>query len=403
MVSGLGLQSSLQIHCLLPYIFLATRTGSKSNWSTRRSACAILCKPSCLKVQRRLCAEPKAWSSLTSRRSLWSPTHRMRSHPRWSGNPLWCRSILLTRIRFRDLCMDNLRSLHLLRSGAPSDDDIDPSASCSYAFNSFPPSPTAECLSEESVAHDSHQQNGRGFNVAFPSGASTNNRSYHSNSNITSSILYSLFYNTIKITSWNGRAIISATPKWRRPKLAVLWKLIHANAVVLLQELHGSATSLALLLDRIADTHFIIYGFTHDDNEDGGSSTTSSSSSSSSSAHSHSDSGGVLILICKAAFPSFFVHSSVCIVPGRVLEVALKHPSGFIFKLWNIHNYGISTDQYRRIRSSIQYDSLQSKAHPLMYFVIVGGDFNIHREDSIRFNMAMPSSPPIPPRAPPHS
>ena len=196
------------------------------------------------------------------------------------------------------------------------------------------------------------------------------------------SFIYSLFNNTIKIVSWNGRAVIAASPRWRRPKMSILWKLIHTNDIILLQEVHGSETSLLLLLSRLANTHFLVYSFCASSND-------------------HSDTGGVVILVRKSAFPDFSFFDSRSEIPGRAMFLALRHPSGFVFKVWNIHNYGFTVAQYRTLTNHIHTDASKAKSDPLSYFTVVGGDFNQHRDDSIRFNLASPASPPISPRTPP--
>ena len=73
--------------------------------------------------------------------------------------------------------------------------------------------------------------------------------------------LHNMFTNSLKIISWNDRAVFAASPKWRRPKHDLLWKLIFNNDILLLQEVHGSESDLLLLLDRLLTSHFMLYSF----------------------------------------------------------------------------------------------------------------------------------------------
>ena len=113
------------------------------------------------------------------------------------------------------------------------------------------------------------------------------------------------------------------------------------------------------------------------------------------------DTGGVLILIRKSSFPSFVIDASQVLVPGRVLKVSLRHTSGCPFNIWNIHYYQFTSEQFNAVSNSIDTNVHTAHANRLQFFSVIGGDFNIHRDDSIKFNLASPASPPLFPLVPP--
>ena len=223
------------------------------------------------------------------------------------------------------------------------------------------------------MAHDPlqlHPSSSSSYNTSSPFGSPTSVTH-------TSSTLHHIFNNTLKLTSWNGRAVFASNPRWRRPKHDLLWKLIFSTDVLLLQEVHGSESDLLLFLSRLQSTHFILYSFTD-----------------------RRDTGGVVIIVRKSSFPNFFVEDSQVLVPGRVLVVTLKHASGCIFKIGNMHYYQFTSEQFRAVSDYLSTDIQAAHAHPLTFFSVIGGDFNIHRDDSIKFNLASPVSPPCSPPRP---
>eukprot|EP00973_Karenia_brevis_P066087 9187546-Karenia_brevis.AAC.1 len=51
-------------------------------------------------------------------------------------------------------------------------------------------------------------------------------------------------------TTWNGRAVIPANPKYRHKKMALLNNMVKTSKVVLLQELHGDEDIISRYLNR---------------------------------------------------------------------------------------------------------------------------------------------------------
>ena len=194
-----------------------------------------------------------------------------------------------------------------LRSGAGR------TPSFNFAFNNVS---QAERLSRGLVAHTSRQLAPSGtssshvqscsdtaFGQTAASVGSTSSSSFacsfNNSSHTSTSSFCSIFDRNCKLVSWNGRTIVSSSPRFRGRKLAILWKLLYSYDIVYLQEMHGTPEQVDLLFNRLRDTHFFFYSLLE------------------------RSAGGVGIFVRKASFHSSSPPHMTIVVPGRALKVQM--------------------------------------------------------------------------------
>ena len=111
------------------------------------------------------------------------------------------------------------------------------------------------------------------------------------------------------------------------------------------------------------------------------------------------DAGGVGFFIKKSSFPDISSTSCQVVFPGRVIRVTLNFLNGDEFLIWNVHHYAFTSDNYNAFYDAAANEQRPAVNLPQSCLVVMGGDFNLMRDDSLRFNVARPSRVPLPSRS----
>ena len=161
----------------------------------------------------------------------------------------------------------------------------------------------------------------------------------------------------MQYVSWNARALCHYAAAAADRRLRVLTSLAGPQAVVSLQETHGSRDTVAESCQRAGVTHHFFSSY-----EEG------------------SYSGRVATLVPSGPWAA----QNLQIVPaevyrGRVLMLKITSPTFCLFH-WNVHNFDIPSEVLRGIQERVQSQIEAVRANPLGVGIILHDDFNIANE-----------------------
>ena len=149
-----------------------------------------------------------------------------------------------------------------------------------------------------------------------------------------------------------ARALFAVDSKVRARKMQVLSNLAQQSTVLLLQEVHGTASDVKAFLTYFRREWHILPSLGRD-----------------------RGTGGLLTLIRKRAFP---VNTAITFqhpMPGRACRVSLRSNSTEAI-FWNVHNYGLSKPQVTSVGNMISTDTELAKSDPSCVTLFTGGDWN---------------------------
>jgi len=172
---------------------------------------------------------------------------------------------------------------------------------------------------------------------------------------------------SVRITSWNCRALFCRDGKRRRRKLDHLGRICERADIVLLQETHGDTYITDLLCNLLAKRFWIKGDFLD------------------------RSAAGVITAVSKAFCPTENAFQINMFAPGRVMRSSFCHQMRQLI-VWNVHNYGLSEQQLLRISDQLIDDYNSCAAAPTDKITFVLGDFNYERRSSKRLNYATPSN-----------
>ena len=159
-----------------------------------------------------------------------------------------------------------------------------------------------------------------------------------------------LFTAPLAVASWNTRALCSPTEGLRQPRRAQLNRLI-SNHAVFLQETHGGAASLDMLMPEIRKTCHVLES-TSDSRATGGAT-----------------------LINKRFLKVGVDVSNLVLCKGRVICSCLSGPGGKLHLL-NAHNFGIPSEAMKAILRHVRPILSEINRSPRSVSLIAGGDWN---------------------------
>ena len=161
---------------------------------------------------------------------------------------------------------------------------------------------------------------------------------------------------SLRITSWNCRALFCRSDKRRRRKIDKLTRIAGNADIILLQEVHGGEFVLDLLLSSL-EKNFLIF-------------------------HSFIDhaTGGIITAISKKHTPRETSLEHMVWVQGRVSRLEIVGLQSSLV-VWNIHNFNIPSAGLRDASAKICDDSKNAALKPTEKMVIAMGDVNFNRQD----------------------
>ena len=174
---------------------------------------------------------------------------------------------------------------------------------------------------------------------------------------------------SLRVVTWNARALLQATGAKASLKRQYLMKLKLNSSIVSLQEVRQYALQLREFVNGISDTVTIHSSFCGD-------------------THEERVRGGVAILLPELGrLGGHPVHSrSVPLVAGRVLHVIVD--AGDVqLDIFNVHNHDLSVEQVSMVVRVIRFAKGFAAADPTKRMVTVNGDFNFSSVEAVALHM----------------
>jgi endonuclease/exonuclease/phosphatase family metal-dependent hydrolase len=161
---------------------------------------------------------------------------------------------------------------------------------------------------------------------------------------------------SLRITSWNCRALFCRNDKRKRRKLEKISSLAASADIILLQETHGDEFVLDLFLSGLKKDFWIFSSFID-----------------------HAT-GGIITAVRKKHTPDYDTMRFEVYSCGRIsrLEVAGLNST---LVVWNTHNYEIERDIMKNTCAALIDNSAEARRNPCRYMLVVMGDFNFNRDD----------------------
>ena len=172
----------------------------------------------------------------------------------------------------------------------------------------------------------------------------------------------------MKIITWNARALCCVDVVKRRRKLAFLEELCRNANIIVLQEVHDTLETFAVLKRAIGKLFNVFH-----------------------SSCPNISAGGVMVLMDKG-FDTAFKSSFDILVPGRVVRLEMTNANGASIAVWNLHNFDISNCEFDIMKDKLEGDILMAKNDPARFSAIVAGDFNFTAQGEGRYFINRPGA-----------